>query len=43
LTKLDGRHPLEDLLQSYDDEDQRQAFARLVFLFVETELVAVDS
>jgi serine/threonine-protein kinase len=43
LAKLDGRRSLEDLLLSYDDEDQRQSFARLVFLFVETELVSIGS
>jgi hypothetical protein len=36
---LDGRHTLHERLGRFDDEDQRDTFARTVYLLVETGLV----
>jgi len=36
--RLDGRRTLLELLQQYDDAEQRQSFARIVYLLLQTQL-----
>jgi eukaryotic-like serine/threonine-protein kinase len=38
--ELDGRFSLIELLRRYDDPDQRQTFARMIYLLLETRLAA---
>ena len=39
---LDGRFTLIELLRRFDDPDQRQAFARMVYLLLETGLATIS-